>query len=129
MIDQKKRTYHFETSSLLPLKLVLIEAEKESHLYSSQKQTDVNEELALKLIANMKKKYRKAMSLRGAFVATKQSPRRVGDCFVGKSALLAMTFPTTPTCQSYSMKKRSDSHQVRCRIAVRYQCAELVEVG
>ena len=59
MIDQKKRTYHFETSSLLPLKLVLIEAEKESHLHESQKQKDVNEELALKLIASMKKKYRK----------------------------------------------------------------------
>jgi hypothetical protein len=78
MIDQKKRTYHFETSSLLPLKLVLIEAEKESHLRASQEQKDVNEELALKLIANMKKKYRKAMSLRGALVATKQSPSRMG---------------------------------------------------
>ena len=32
------------------------------------------------------------MSLRGAFVATKQSPIRLGDCFVGKSTLLAMTY-------------------------------------
>ncbi len=66
MIDQKKRTYHFETSSLLPLKLVLIEAEKESHPRAPQEQKDVNEELALKLITNMRKRYRKAMSLRGA---------------------------------------------------------------
>ena len=74
MIDQKKRTYHFETSSLLPLKLVLIEAKKESPPRVHKKQKDANEELALKLIAGMKKKYRKAMFLRGAFVATKQSP-------------------------------------------------------
>jgi len=31
------------------------------------------------------------MSLRGAFFATKQSPNKSGDCFVGESALLAMT--------------------------------------
>jgi hypothetical protein len=72
MIDQRKRTYHFETSSLLPLKLVLIEAEKESPPQVLRKQRDVNEELAFKLIASMKKNYRKAMSLRGALVATKQ---------------------------------------------------------
>ena len=30
MLDEKKRTVRFETSSLLPLKLVLSEAEKES---------------------------------------------------------------------------------------------------
>ena len=69
MIDQKKRTVRFETSALLPLKLVLIEAEKDLPV-RSPKEHDVNEELALKLIAKMH------MSLRGAFVATKQSPSR-----------------------------------------------------
>ena len=83
MIDQRKRTYHFETSSLIPLKLVLIEAEKESHPRALKEQKDANEELALKLIAGMKKKYRRAMSLRGALFATKQSPRQCEDCFVG----------------------------------------------
>jgi hypothetical protein len=83
MIDQKKRTYHFETSSLLPLKLVLTEAKKESPFRPLKEERDVNEELASKLIASMKKKYRKAVPLRGAFAATKQSPRQYGDCFVG----------------------------------------------
>ena len=69
MIDQKKRTVRFETSSLLPLKLVLIEAEKDLPA-RTPKEHDVNEELALKLIAKMR------MSLRGAFVATKQSSSR-----------------------------------------------------
>lgn len=78
MIDQKKRAYHFETSSLLPLKSVLIEAERESPPQVLRKQRDVNEELAFKLIASMKKNYRKAMSLRGALVATKQSPPNLG---------------------------------------------------
>ena len=54
MIDQKKRTLRFETSSLLPLKLVLIEAEKDLPA-RAPKEHDVNEELALKLIAQMKK--------------------------------------------------------------------------
>ena len=54
MIDQKKRTLRFETSSLLPLKLVLIEAEKDLPA-RARKEHDVNEELALKLIAQMKK--------------------------------------------------------------------------
>ena len=54
MIDQKKRTLRFETSSLLPLKLVLIEAEKDVPA-RAPKEHDVNEELALKLIAQMKK--------------------------------------------------------------------------
>ena len=69
MIDQKKRTVRFETSSLLPLKLVLTEAEKDLP-QRVPKEHDVNEELALKLIAKMR------MSLREAFVATKQSPSR-----------------------------------------------------
>ena len=68
MIDQKKRTHHFETSSLLPLKSVLIKAERETPPHALHEQKDVTEELASKLIASMKKKYRKAMSLRGAFV-------------------------------------------------------------
>ena len=59
MIDQRKRTYHFETSSLLPLKLVLTEAKKESPSRPLKEERDVNEELASKLIASMKKKYRK----------------------------------------------------------------------
>ena len=54
MIDQKKRTLRFETSSLLPLKLVLMEAEKDLPA-RVPKEHDVNEELALKLIAQMKK--------------------------------------------------------------------------
>ena len=80
MIDQKKRTYHFETSSLLPLKLVLIEAEKESHLHESQKQKDVNEELALKLIASMKKKYKRLVLKPLSFEAEyheHKSPKKV----------------------------------------------------
>jgi hypothetical protein len=59
MIDQKKRMYHFEPSSLLPLKLVLIEAQKESPPQIWKEQKDRNEELASKLIASMRKKYRK----------------------------------------------------------------------
>ena len=58
MINQKKRTVRFETSSLLPLKLVLIEAEKDLPARTPKEQ-DVNEELALKLIAQMKKEYKK----------------------------------------------------------------------
>jgi hypothetical protein len=53
MIDQKKRTLRFETSSLLPLKLVLIEAKKDLPA-RTPKEHDVNEELALKLIAKMR---------------------------------------------------------------------------
>jgi hypothetical protein len=54
MIEQRKRTLRFETSSLLPLRLVLIEAEKDVPA-RAPKEHDVNEELALKLIAQMKK--------------------------------------------------------------------------
>jgi hypothetical protein len=74
MIDQKKRAYHFGTASLLQLTSVLSEAEKISPPRVRNEQKDINEELALKLIASMRKNYRKAMSLRGAFVVTKQSP-------------------------------------------------------
>lgn len=59
MIDQKKRAYQFETASLLSLKLVLIEAEKESPPRVQKKQLDTHEELALKLIASMKKKHKR----------------------------------------------------------------------
>lgn len=98
MIDRKKCTYHFETSTLLQLKLALIQAEKEYPPRPPKEQKDANEELALKLTASMRKKYRKAMSLREAAgrvalsvlregrietKATKQSPRQCGDCFVG----------------------------------------------
>ena len=58
MIDQKKCAYHFETS-LLPLKLILIEAEKESPPHVRKEWKDVNEELALKLIGSVKKKYKR----------------------------------------------------------------------
>lgn len=61
MIEQKKHTYHFETSSLLRLKLVLTEAEKESPSRPPKEQKDVNEELALKLIASMQKKHKRFM--------------------------------------------------------------------
>ena len=98
MIDQKKRTYHFKISTLLQLKLALIQAEKESPSRPQQAQKDVNEELAFKLITNMKKRYRRAMSLRGAAgrvalsvlregrietKATQQFPHQRGDCCVG----------------------------------------------
>lgn len=59
MIHQKKRAYHFETSSLQPLKSVLIEAEKESPPRVQKKQLDMHEELALKLSASMKKKHKR----------------------------------------------------------------------
>ena len=88
MIDQKKRTYQSQTLSLLTLKLILTEAKKESPP-QMRKEEQSDEELALNLIVSMKKKYKKAMSLRGAFVpgtarqgrcATKQSPRPYGEC-------------------------------------------------
>ena len=69
MLDQKKRTVRFETSSLLPLKLVLIEAEKELP-ERTPKEHDVNEELALKLIAEMRMSLRRSNPLPGT-----------GDCF------------------------------------------------
>ena len=76
MIDLKKRTLRFETSSLLPLKLVLIEAEKDVPA-RAPKEHDVNEELALKLIAKMN------MSLRGTMVATTLAPHCV-RCSAGE---------------------------------------------
>ncbi len=91
MIDHKKRTYQSETLSLLTLKLILTEAKKESPP-QMRKEEQHDEELALKLIACMKKEYKKSMSLRGAFAATtlaharsagEQSPRQYGDFFVG----------------------------------------------
>ena len=98
MIDRKKRTCHFETSTLLQLKLALIQAEKESPSRPPKEQKDANEELALKLTASMRKKHRKVMPLRGAAgrvalsvvrdgrietTLTKQPLRQCGDCFVG----------------------------------------------
>ena len=78
MIDQKKRTLRFETSSLLPLKLVLIEAEKDLPA-RAPKEHDVNEELALKLIAKMR------MSLRGTVVVTTLAPHCV-RCSAGEQS-------------------------------------------
>ena len=78
MIDHKKRTVRFETSSLLPLKLVLIEAEKDLPA-RVPKEHDVNEELALKLIAKMR------VSLRGAVVATTLAPYCV-RCSAGEQS-------------------------------------------
>ena len=59
MMDQKKRTYRSETLSLLTLKLILTEAKKESPPQMRCEHSDPNEELALKLIARMKKEYGK----------------------------------------------------------------------
>ena len=54
MIDHKKRTYQSETLSLLTLKLILTEAKRESPP-QMRKEERGDEELALKLIASMKK--------------------------------------------------------------------------
>ena len=59
MIDQKKRMYQSETLSLLSLKLILTEAKKESPPQTRKEQNDANEELARKLIAGMKKNYKR----------------------------------------------------------------------
>ena len=59
MIDQKKRMYQSETLSLLSLKLILTEAKKESPPQTRKEQSDANEELALRLIVNMKKNYKR----------------------------------------------------------------------
>ena len=85
MLDQKKRTVRFETSSLLPLKLVLIEAEKELPARTPKEQQDVqdvNEELAMKLIAEMRMSLRRHLH-RTAFGAVQVSNPHpgTGDCF------------------------------------------------
>ena len=54
MIDQKKRMYPSEAFSLLTLKLMLTEA-KEKSPPQTRKDEQSDEELALKLIAGMKK--------------------------------------------------------------------------
>ena len=72
MLDQKKRTVRFETSSLLPLKLVLIEAEKELPARTPKESRDVDEELALKLIAEMHMSLRRHLH-RTAFGAVQVS--------------------------------------------------------
>lgn len=59
MIGQKKHAYQSETLSLLTLKSILTEAKKELPPQTQTEQNDSNEELALKLIANMKKEYKK----------------------------------------------------------------------
>lgn len=60
MVDQKKRTYHSDASALLPLKMVLIAAERESPARAPKRGPDVNEQLALKLIGRMKKQFQKS---------------------------------------------------------------------
>lgn len=79
MIDQKKRMYQSEALSLLTLKLILTEAKKESPPQTRREQSDANEELALKLIAKMKKEYRKVNVVASrSFLAAKQSPSYTG---------------------------------------------------
>jgi hypothetical protein len=51
--------YRSQSPSLLPLKIVLKEAKKYSPPDTSSPQTDSDEQLALKLIENMKKPYRR----------------------------------------------------------------------
>lgn len=58
MIDQKKHRVQSEALSLLALKLMLTEAKRESPP-QTRKEEQRDEELALKLIAGLKKKYRK----------------------------------------------------------------------
>jgi len=60
MLDEKKNTLHFDALSLLPLKMALINAEKESPPRAPKRQLDMNEELALKLIRRMKKQFQKS---------------------------------------------------------------------
>jgi len=82
MLDEKKNTLHFDALSLLPLKMALINAEKESPPRAPKRQLDMNEELALKLIRRMKKQYRKAHVIASRrLLAAKQSPHDGGDCF------------------------------------------------
>ena len=78
MIDHKKRTYQSEALSLLTLKLILTEAKKESPP-QMRREERVDEELALKLIAKMKKEYRKVNVVASrSFLAAKQSPSYMG---------------------------------------------------
>jgi glutamate/tyrosine decarboxylase-like PLP-dependent enzyme len=52
-------THRSNSPSLLPLKIVLKEAKKCSPPDTSKPQTDMDEQLALQLIENMKKPYRR----------------------------------------------------------------------
>lgn len=51
--------YRSQSPSLLPLKIALKEAKLVSPPDTSKPQTDVDEQLALKLIDNMKRQYRR----------------------------------------------------------------------
>ncbi|HET9908365.1 MAG TPA: hypothetical protein VFQ23_17080 [Anaerolineales bacterium] len=72
MIDQKKRTYQSETLSLLTLKLILTEAKRESPP-QTRKEEQSDEELALNLIASMKKSYKGLVSHPAALKAERAS--------------------------------------------------------
>jgi hypothetical protein len=57
MLDEKNRTLHAHPS-LLPLRMALIAAERESP--ASPRRVDFNERLAMQLIARMQARYKKA---------------------------------------------------------------------
>ena len=58
-MNKQTRTYHFETLSLSPLKLVLHEAKRVSPPDTCKPQTNTDEQMASTLIENVKKQYRR----------------------------------------------------------------------
>ena len=58
MLTEKKNMFHATHPSLLPLRMALIAAERES---PPQPQPDANEQLALKLIETMKTEHKKPL--------------------------------------------------------------------
>jgi len=99
MLDEKKSALRFgtlrhgepqsetnrqgNTLSLLPLRMALINAEKESPPCAPKRQLDVNEELALKLIRRMKKQYKRNYVIARATLA----PARKFRCSPKQSPL------------------------------------------
>ncbi len=64
-MNQKTMLAHrSETLSLMPLNIALKEAKMYSPPDTFKPQTDVDEQLASRLIENVKKQYRRALSLR-----------------------------------------------------------------
>ena len=62
MLDEKKSTLHAARHpSLLPLRTVLIAAERESPASPPRIQADANEKLAMLLIEKMKAKYKRPL--------------------------------------------------------------------
>ncbi len=59
MLTEKKNTLHAHPS-LLPLRMALILAERESPARPPRMQSDVNEQLALQLIEKMKTEYKRS---------------------------------------------------------------------